>query len=275
MTMAQLEDGLRQVPGVVELLNEGDHVHVAWAGDSGGGPAGARVIAQGSPKPQERWEDLPGGGQRNTVTGETKNVPKSSGRLSSTVVKMQNDLLTDLGTASQVNTLLDRSIDQIKSGKLNLSLRNNVLSQAANFTGMSTEASRNFASFKASLNKLRNDSLRLNKGVQTEGDAQRAWDELINNINDPNVVLQRLTEIKDINEQAMALRSDLVNQARQDSGFEPIDTTKFQAAPAGSGGRRQQTASPGPRPPKVGAVVKGYRFNGGDPANPKSWTKVQ
>jgi len=38
MTMAQLEDGLRQVPGVVELLNEGDHVHVAWAGDSGGGP---------------------------------------------------------------------------------------------------------------------------------------------------------------------------------------------------------------------------------------------
>lgn len=28
-------------------------------------------------------------------------------------------------------------------------------------------------------------------------------------------------------------------------------------------------------PPKVGTISKGYRYNGGDPSNPKSWTKAQ
>jgi hypothetical protein len=44
------------------------------------------------------------------------------------------------------------------------------------------------------------------------------------------------------------------------------------------GGRMRQFGAP-PKAatgaPQVGEVKKGYRFNGGDPANPKSWTKVQ
>ena len=75
MTMAQLEaEARRRVPGA-KVLNEGDHVHIEW---SGGQPGGARVVAQGAPKPQERWEDLPGGGQVNPATGEKKNVPNGN-----------------------------------------------------------------------------------------------------------------------------------------------------------------------------------------------------
>lgn len=35
-----------------------------------------------------------------------------------------------------------------------------------------------------------------------------------------------------------------------------------------------QAAKVAPAPPKSGEVVNGYRYNGGDPADPKSWTKV-
>lgn len=49
MSMAQLEQRLRSSGAeFAELINEGDHIHVAWAGQ-GAGP-GARVIAQGPPK---------------------------------------------------------------------------------------------------------------------------------------------------------------------------------------------------------------------------------
>lgn len=47
----------------------------------------------------------------------------------------------------------------------------------------------------------------------------------------------------------------LTNTARQRAGLAPVP---YQ-----------------PAPPAVGAVREGYRFNGGDPANPASWTKVR
>jgi hypothetical protein len=40
------------------------------------------------------------------------------------------------------------------------------------------------------------------------------------------------------------------------------------------GGSTQQ-AAPAPKPPAVGEVQQGYRFTGGDPANPASWARVQ
>lgn len=228
MSMDELAAQFQGVPGVAEVINEGDHVHVAWNDAQGG----ARVVAQGAPKAVERWEDLPDGGQRNTVTGETKNVPKTSGRLPATVIKLQTDLLTDLKTASTLNSTIARSVNQIDSGKLKLSLVGNLLAEGRNALGASDENSRNVATFKAGLEKMRNDSLRLNKGVQTEGDAVRAWNEILKNANDEELVRQRLLEVMDLNEQAIALRKDLVAQAREDSGFPALDLSKYEAPPA-------------------------------------------
>jgi hypothetical protein len=50
---------------------------------------------------------------------------------------------------------------------------------------------------------MRNDSLRLNKGAQTEGDAVRAWDEIAANPNDTEVIKSRLKEIQDLNRMAV------------------------------------------------------------------------
>lgn len=240
--------------------------------DAGGGtpaPSGARVIARGRPKQQERWVDLPGGGQRNTLTGKTEGVPKTSGRLSATVIKLQDDLLRDVGAASSVNTLIDKFAAQLDTGELNLGPVSNLAASARNFAGMSDRGSQSYASFRAALEKMRNDSLRLNKGVQTEGDAQRAWNELLENVNDEGVVVQRLAEIKALNEQAIALRSDLVNQAREDSGFEPMDVGRFRAQPlpASGGGALPEAARKALREGQVTTFGNGQRWTlrGGKP----------
>lgn len=154
---------------------------------------------------------------------EQKNVPK----LPTSALKMQQEDLEAIGTSSAINSDLKALSDQIDTGKLNLGPVNNVLAKAKNMAGLSDEQSRNYASFNSTLEKLRNDSLRLNKGVQTEGDAQRAWNELIANANDPKVVKQRLGEIQKINERAVNLRKMNVDAIRTNFGVEPMDTTGY------------------------------------------------
>jgi hypothetical protein len=101
---------------------------------------------------------------------------------------------------------------------------------------MSDADSRNFASFQSTLEKLRNDSLRLNKGVQTEGDAVRAWNELVKNINDPQVVRQRLAEIREINNRAIALRKYNIDVIRSNFGVGPLDTSAYERQAPALGG---------------------------------------
>lgn len=109
-------------------------------------------------------------------------------------------------TAAGINERLTNVEKRIADGKLSFGPLKNAVNSGLNMAGMSTEESRNFSSFKSDLEKMRNDSLRLNKGVQTDGDAQRAWNELMQNINDTALVKQRLAEIKQINERAKNLQ---------------------------------------------------------------------
>lgn len=162
---------------------------------------------------------------------DQKNVPK----LPTSALKMQQEELDAIGTSSTINADLASFEKQIDSGQLKLGPMNNLTAKAKNLAGVSDEQSRNFASFQSTLEKLRNDSLRLNKGVQTEGDAQRAWNELVANINDPKVVKQRLGEIKRINERAANLRRMNVDAIRSNFGVDPMDTSGYQNQPAAVG----------------------------------------
>lgn len=114
---------------------------------------------------------------------------------------------------------------QLDSGTLKLGPIKNLVSGARNFIGESSENSRNFASAKASLEKLRNDSLRLNKGTQTEGDAVRAWNELFANINDQEVVRKRLAEIQNINVRAINSHELTIKNIRDNYNAAPVDTS--------------------------------------------------
>lgn len=163
---------------------------------------------------------------------EQKNTPK----LPTRALQMQQEELDAIGTSSTINADLSAIGRQVESGKLDLGLVSNLTAKAKNYVGASDESSRNLASFQATLEKLRNDSLRLNKGVQTEGDSARAWNELLTNINDRDVVKQRLGEIQKINQRAANLRQMNVDGIRANYGMEPMDTSGYRAQPAAVGG---------------------------------------
>ncbi|WP_421552232.1 hypothetical protein [Pseudomonas yamanorum] len=143
--------------------------------------------------------------------------------LAAPIQKAEDGDLDAIANAQTMNQSLGRISKQISDGKLNLGPIANRVSEVRNSTGTSTEESRNYGSLNATLERLRNDSLRLNAGVQTDGDAQRAWNELVTNLNDPKLVQQRLDEISSLNEKAIQLKTNMIQQRRQNARAEPLD----------------------------------------------------
>lgn len=188
---------------------------------------------------QRRGQDITMRGQdmvdRRAVSSNPANKP-----LPAAALKMQQSELDALSTASGIDGQLSRIQGQLDAGTLSFGPVSNLVNQARNAAGWSTDESRNQASFRSTLEKLRNDSLRLNAGVQTDGDAQRAWNELFTNLNDTDLVRQRLGEIRGINQRAAQIRRLNVDGIRANYGHEALDTSQYeqptgtapQAAPA-------------------------------------------
>ena len=139
------------------------------------------------------------------------------------IQKLEDGDIDALKAAGDVAGSMATQRQRLEGGQLDLGPIKNRVSEFRNWAGMSDPNSRNYASFRASLEKMRNDSLRLNKGVQTEGDAQRAWNELIANINDEKLVAQRLAEINEINRRAAQVQTSKINSRRLQYGAPPID----------------------------------------------------
>jgi hypothetical protein len=151
--------------------------------------------------------------------------------------KLQDGMVEQIGTVSNINADLEKFGTMIDKGELDFGALTNVWNRGRNRLGASTPQSRNLSSFESNLERLRNESLRLNSGVQTDGDAQRAWNELIRDINDPKLVKQRLEEIRRINERGAALKQNQLDLMRAEHGLPPLDTAKFRnAAPSVGGG---------------------------------------
>jgi len=206
---------------------------------------GVRQLTPGTPR--EQWRQINATQQQNTVTGEIKATggsPQAPGRLGQVALRTQDEHLESIRAASAINTQFDHIERQLDSGQLRLGPWENFGAGVENAVGMSDQNARNYASFRATLERARNDSLRLNKGVQTEGDAQRAWNELVSNINDPKVVRQRLEEIKRYNEMAIAFHQDVIDQMRSDAGLPPIDVSRFRIHPPGQAPAAPATPAP-------------------------------
>lgn len=165
--------------------------------------------------------------------GESPGKPKAV--IPTSALKMQQEELEAIGTNATIDADIGAIRNQIKDKKLNLGPVNNIVGTVRNAVGASSEESRNLASFKATMEKMRNDSLRLNKGVQTEGDAVRAWNEIFANINDAKVVDQRLSEIQEINKRGSSLRKMNVDAIRANYGADPLDTAPISNQPAAIG----------------------------------------
>ena len=186
----------------------------------GGGAIGAPGAAwvrpvssaqSGGPKPPSGYRALPDGTLQAIPGGpaDQANKPKAQDKpLPVGALRLQIDAKESLSVAQGVDSLIGGLLGDIDSGTLDLGPVKNLAYEARNFAGESTPQSRAYGTFKAGLEKLRNDSLRLNKGVQTDGDAQRAWNELMANINDTAFVRKRLEEIRQINQRGEKLQRE-------------------------------------------------------------------
>jgi len=177
-----------------------------------------------------------------------------------TALKMQNEDLESIGTFARLDADLEKIIKQIDSGTLPFGPISNLKNTALNAAGISTEESRNLASFKAKLENMRNAVLMLNKGVQTEGDAQRAMNEIMTNINDKDLVKQRVAEIRALNERAVQLKKNNVDVLRNNYGYQPFDFSKYDKPSAAV-----SAEPPGPQPadPVAAARAELERRKGG------------
>ena len=173
--------------------------------------------------------------------------------------------LDALESADTINQQITGFVGQIDSGKLNFGPIRNALAGVKLAGGVANESDRNFGSFKAGMERLRNDSLRLNAGVQTDGDAQRAWNELFANINDEKFVRQRLVEIAALNRKAIAFKQAKIDLRRSRNGAEPL----FGGAPAGRPAPR-----PAPRPAASPGKPAGGLYNGGRPVTPQEASRL-
>lgn len=147
--------------------------------------------------------------------------------LPNTAVGAEVEDLEIIGGMTGVNKDLEEFERKIEDKKLDLGLVGNTVARVRNFVGASSPQSQEFASLKAAMERARNQSLLLHKGVQTEGDAQRAWNELFENMNDSDVVAKRLAEIRNINERAVKIKMLGVDSRRQNFGAEPYDFSKY------------------------------------------------
>ncbi|TBH23643.1 hypothetical protein ELG64_09060 [Rhizobium leguminosarum] len=156
-------------------------------------------------------------------------VPKP---LPAPAVKLQQEALDAIGSINQTNQNIDGIIAQIDSGNLLTDIANRSVSKAANFVGSSTPQSRALSSYDANIKKMVNDSLLLAKGVQTEGDAQRAADAILAAPYDTQAVKERLAELRQINARSAEMKKLANDQLRAEFGHEPMDYSGYETAAA-------------------------------------------
>lgn len=116
--------------------------------------------------------------------------------------------------------LVTNAIQALRDGKVQLGALRNAESRARNFTGASDANSLAFADLQQTFEKIRNNYLLLAKGVQTEGDAQRAWNsEIGENVqNDNKLALQQLQKAQAMLVRAKAAQQTRINTVRANYG---------------------------------------------------------
>jgi hypothetical protein len=162
--------------------------------------------------------------------------------------------------AIQIGTTIDKDLldfqTKIENGTMQLGPLSNMYAEGANAGYLpSTKSAEAYGSFNAALTRLQNESLRLNTGVQTDGDAKRAWGELIANLGNQQYVLARLKEIREINRRGAQLQYEKMQASSQEFGreVEPFENIVKSITGAYGG---EQTPPPVTTPPPAPAPTQ-------------------
>lgn len=169
--------------------------------------------------------------------------------LPAAALRIQDEAIEQMMPMGGLNNRIDRLLEDLgPTGNLRLGPVLNQTNRALNAAGISTPQSRSFEDLKTNLEQFRNGILMLHKGVQTEGDAQRAMNQIVGNINDPKVVSQALTRLRELNDEASKLQTTRINTVRREYGAESMDfapiignTGRLPAPGVIGGGNRSQS----------------------------------
>tara|TARA_R110000823_G_scaffold10557_7_gene36789 strand:+ start:347 stop:1513 length:1167 start_codon:yes stop_codon:yes gene_type:complete len=153
------------------------------------------------------------------------------GNLPVSMQKAEDADLEAVDLANNISADLAAQRGALESGKFNVGPLDKLGYTIASATGTGGEQTQAYNSYRATLEKMRNDSLRLNKGVQTEGDAVRAWNELFTALgsNDKATVANRLQEIEKMNNRAVAEAKRRIDVRRQRNGTDDFDWQSYPA----------------------------------------------
>jgi len=192
------------------------------------------------------------------ANGKPVGPKKKGGMLPPALVKEQNDALQKIGIANAINADVKEFVNMIERGDLDFGMFSNYWNKGRNIVGRPTEQSIALSEFTASMERLRNESLRLNSGVQTEGDAQRAWNELFDSLSSPVVVKRQLQRISRLNERAAQLKKVEIDTVRMNAGLEPLDYSSVDNVRPSVGGAEGNLEQDDP----VDALVRKYSPGG-------------
>lgn len=133
-------------------------------------------------------------------------------------LKLESDNITTGFESAQLANMVDSQIKSLVTSGINLSPANNAKLAVQSFAGSTAPEVLMYNDLTQFKTKLVGDTLRLNKGTQTEGDAIRAANELTNAKSKEDVV-RSFQKIRDINTKAIETQNKIIASRRKSSGL--------------------------------------------------------
>lgn len=140
-----------------------------------------------------------------------------------------------MAAAQNVSSMIKKHSQRMADGSLVVGPVDSIGAQFRTRLGMSNANDVNLNEYRADLTKIVNESLLLNSGVQTEGDAQRAANELMD-ANDPATAARSLRRLQEYNTRAIELQKRKMDLVRRNYGQDASGQPTQQRPSSGASG---------------------------------------
>lgn len=288
MSMGELEQQLRAT-GVrfAELINEGDHIHIAWGRGEQRQPAEPYQVASAGDTPPP-----PGGGPRLIVSRPKREAPRV--RPATAEEKAAYGIAADVPAQMKPDGSIDvvSGLGSSSDRKAETDLRKefNTRPEVKEFRDVSTayntirdlfskppSAAGDIAGIFSFMKMLDPGSV-VREGEFANAQNAAGVPDQVRNLYNRALSGQRLNpkQRADFVAQAGSVHAtrsrrygELVQEYRGYAAGYGVNPDRIATVPAAPPAPKQTAA------PKVGEVRKGYRYKGGDPSKPASWERVK
>jgi hypothetical protein len=133
-------------------------------------------------------------------------------------MKLEGEDLEKAYAATTLSKDIDSQVNSIISNGVNFNFANNARLAIKAATGATDPETLAYQDYKNFVTKVTSESLRLNNGTQTEGDAKRAALEL-GSATSPQAVVRALEKLRDLNARKVSDANSLIGARRRSSGL--------------------------------------------------------